>query len=246
MHPSNPTVEPATSKPAEKMATLLEIAMVLLIGMAVIVLGIKLFGSGPVASICSVWAANLAALGAIDRRLRQRGEGWRHLGLRFGLPSTRDVVKAVLQSAPVFLAAIAAFIAAAVVMANIVGMPQPADMSKYAYLRGNLPMTLVALASVYCVSSFAEEVLYRGFLITRVRELFDEPRRASLIAVVISSLVFGLVHSDWGIAGMVQATAMGCALGVAFLVVKRNLWVTILAHAYMDTILVLQMYYAGA
>ena len=35
---------------------------------------------------------------------------------------------------------------------------------------------------------------------------------------------------------------MGLALGTSYLIVKRNLWVTILAHAYMDTILVLQMY----
>ena len=35
---------------------------------------------------------------------------------------------------------------------------------------------------------------------------------------------------------------MGLALGMSYLLVKRNLWVTILAHAYMDTILMLQMY----
>jgi len=32
---------------------------------------------------------------------------------------------------------------------------------------------------------------------------------------------------------------------VSYLVVGRNLWVTILAHGYMDTILVLQMYFAA-
>jgi membrane protease YdiL (CAAX protease family) len=37
---------------------------------------------------------------------------------------------------------------------------------------------------------------------------------------------------------------MGLALGVSYLVVGRNLWVTILAHAYMDTILMVQMYLA--
>lgn len=36
---------------------------------------------------------------------------------------------------------------------------------------------------------------------------------------------------------------MGLALGTSYLIVKRNLWVTIIAHAYMETILVLQMYY---
>ncbi len=39
---------------------------------------------------------------------------------------------------------------------------------------------------------------------------------------------------------------MGLALGMSYLLVKRNLWVTILAHAYMDTILMLQMYLGAA
>jgi len=63
-------------------------------------------------------------------------------------------------------------------------------------------------------------------------------------AVVMSSLIFGLVHSDWGLPGMVQASCIGAALGVSYLIVGRNLWVTILAHAYMDTLLILQMYWA--
>ena len=44
---------------------------------------------------------------------------------------------------------------------------------------------------------------------------------------------------------MVQTGCMGLALGVSYLVVGRNLWVTILAHGYMDTILVVQMYFAA-
>lgn len=127
-------------------------------------------------------------------------------------------------------------------MANLVGMPEPADMSKYDYLRGNLGMTILALGSVYFVSAFAEEVIHRGFLITRIVELAGGTKLAYSWAVILSSLVFGLVHSDWGIAGMVQASCMGVALGTSYLAVEHNLWVIILAHAYMDTVLVLQMY----
>ncbi len=44
---------------------------------------------------------------------------------------------------------------------------------------------------------------------------------------------------------MVQTAFMGLALGVSYLVLGRNLWVTILAHGYMDTMLLLQMYFAA-
>jgi membrane protease YdiL (CAAX protease family) len=37
---------------------------------------------------------------------------------------------------------------------------------------------------------------------------------------------------------------MGVALGAAYLWVKRRLWVLILAHAYMDTLLLVQVYLA--
>ena len=124
------------------------------------------------------------------------------------------------------MVAIIAFVAGAILMANLVGMPETADMSKYDYLQGNLTMTILALGSVYVVSAFAEEVIYRGFLITRINELAEDRKSASRFAVVFSSLIFGLVHSDWGLAGMVQASCMGLALGTSYLLVQRNLWVT--------------------
>ena len=46
----------------------------------------------------------------------------------------------------------------------------------------------------------------------------------------------------WGVMGIMQTTFMGLALGISYLLVKRNLWVLILAHAYMDTVLMVQMY----
>jgi len=220
-----------------------ELLGVLIVGAATISCGIAIFGDGTVASIGSVWAANLLMLAVIYGGLRFRGQTWKHLGLNLGPPDTKSIISAVLKSLPVFALAIVAFAAGAVLMANLVGMPESADMSKYDYLQGNLGMTLLALASVYIVSSFAEEVIYRGFLITRIQELLASGKLATSFAVVLSSLIFGLVHSDWGLTGMVQASCMGFALGASYLIVKRNLWVTILAHAYMDTILILQMYF---
>ena len=63
-----------------------------------------------------------------------------------------------------------------------------------------------------------------------------------MAAILFGLLVFGVVHSDWGLAGMVQATCMGVALVISYLRVERNLWFKILAHAYMGTILVWQLY----
>ena len=227
-----------------KSLQLSELVGVFVVGASSILCGIALFGGGAVASIGSVWAANLLMLAVIYSGLRWRGQSWAHLGLNLGRPDLKSVSITILQSLPVFAVAVVAFAAGAILMANLAGIPEAADMSQYEYLRGNLAMTMLALGSVYVVSAFAEEVIYRGFLITRLNELAGNGKSASRFAVVVSSLIFGLVHSEWGVVGMVQASCMGLALGASYLIVKRNLWVIILAHGYMDTLLVLQMYYA--
>ena len=94
------------------------------------------------------------------------------------------------------------------------------------------------------MSSFGEEVFYRGFMIHRIAELTNAPWRWT-VAVVGSAIVFGLAHFSWGPSGMVQTGFMGLALGAAYLKLGRNLWLTILAHMYMDTILFVQMYLGG-
>ena len=67
-------------------------------------------------------------------------------------------------------------------------------------------------------------------------------KHAWIWAVVISSIVFGLAHYSWGPMGIGQTTFMGAALAIAWIKAKRNLWVVIIAHAYMDLILMVQMY----
>ncbi len=231
-----------TRKPAQ-IAELLAVPTVALI---VILAGLPLVGESPIAYQGLIWVANVVMLITVWIGLRLRGQGWDHFGLSFRLGSARTVLRALLLSVVVFIAAVVAFIIGAIVMANIVGIPEGADTSGYNYLQGNLPMFLISLAGAYVVASFGEEVIYRGFLINRIAELGAGGKWALRWAVLFSAIVFGLVHFAWGPAGMVQTGFMGLALGVSYLAVKRNLWVTILAHAYMDTILFLQMYLGAA
>lgn len=224
---------------------LAEILLVFIAAFALIQLLSPLIGDHPVYKQTVVWLANVLMLLIVWGGLRLRGQGWSHLGLSLSTFSWQKVIPFFLRSLVVFALAIIAFLLSSVIMANITGIPERADMSSYDYLRGNPGMLLLTLVGVYIVSSFGEEVVYRGFLITRISE-FGLPLKMGLrIAVIISSIVFGLVHYDWGPMGIVQTTLMGLALGLCYLKFKRNLWVLILAHAYMDTILMVQMYLAS-
>ena len=132
--------------------------------------------------------------------------------------------------------------AGAVIMANITGIPDQIDTSEYDYISGNLPMLIVSLIGVYIVSSFGEEFVYRAFIVTRLQELGLSTKWGRMLTILISALIFGLAHYSWGPMGIVQTTFMGIVLAIFYLKLNKNIWPLVLAHAYLDTILIVQMY----
>ena len=94
---------------------------------------------------------------------------------------------------------------------------------------GTIPLGLVVPMSLFV--GLYEEVLVRGFLLSRLRALSG----GNLVPVVVSTAIFGAVHFPQGLAGMVQTAAIGLAL--ALVVVRtRTLWPAILAHATIDSL----------
>jgi membrane protease YdiL (CAAX protease family) len=190
-----------------------------------------------------IWLANIIMLLIIWFGLRLRGENFENFGLSFKKFNWKFGIKTFLQSIVVFIIALAGFIIGSIIMANITGIPESSDMSNYKYLQDNIYMLFLTLGGVYIVSSFGEEIVYRAFLINRISELGFDGKKWKVIAVIISSIVFGLAHYSWGPMGIVQTGFMGLALGFSYLFLKKRIWVLIFAHAYMDTILMLQMYF---
>jgi len=219
---------------------LLEIAAVFGAALIIIVVGLPFAGDNFMAKQLVIWVANVAMILIVALGLKRRGEGWSHFGVR----RIENGLRLIGASLLAFVFAIAAFVIGSIIMANITGIPESADMSSYEFLSGNLPMLFVALSGIFIASSFGEEFVYRGFLTTRIAEMMGGHKRAWIWAVVISSLAFGLAHYSWGPMGIVQTTFMGAALAIAWIKAKRNLWVVIIVHAYMDVILMVQMYLA--
>ena len=192
-----------------------------------------------------VWTANILMLLYIWGGIRLRGEDCSSFGLGFKRPTLKQGFRIFLLSLLVFVLAMIGFMIGSVVMVNITGMPELADMSSYAFLQDNLGLLLLTLLGVYIASSFGEEIIYRGFLINRISELGGSTKLAVSLAVLFSAVIFGLVHYEWGPMGVVQTFFMGLVLGICYIKFKKRLWVLILAHAYMDTILILQLYLAS-
>lgn len=222
-----------------------EILLVFIVAFVFIGLTKPLVGDDPILKQAAVWIANILMLIIVWIGLKLRGESWKDFGLGFKSITWSEGMKMFLLSLLVFVLAIAGFIIGSIVMANITGIPESANLSGYDYLKDNIGMLLLTLGGVYIVSSFGEEVIYRAFLINRISELGQETKKATIIAVILSSIIFGLVHYEWGPMGIVQTGFMGLALGICYIKLKRRLWILILAHVYADTILMVQMYLAN-
>lgn len=228
-----------------KLVKIGEILILFIFAYAFIRLLIPLVGDSPILKQSVLWIANILMLVYVWIGLKLRGENWKDFGLTFKSISLRSAIHILLLSLLVFVLAVAGFILGSIIMANITGIPEGSNMSSYDYLKDNIGMLLITLAGVYIVSSFGEEVIYRGFLINRISQIGTDSKKATIIAVILSSIIFGLIHYEWGPMGMVQTGFMGLALGICYIKLKRRLLILILAHAYMDTILMVQLYLAS-
>ena len=101
-----------------------------------------------------------------------------------------------------------------------------------------LPLAWVLPLSMFV--GFWEEIVFRGFLLGRLRVAFHEvegsprQRNARVMAVVLSGLLFGAGHGYQGLLGLVQTSSVGVVLG-GLTVWRKSLWPAIVAHLAIDT-----------
>jgi membrane protease YdiL (CAAX protease family) len=193
-------------------------------------------------SLASGLVINLAYLLAIAIAtvvLKLQGRGWQDIGL--ARPASWP--RTILMSLGALLAMITALIVFQIILMNIPGL-QPSDQSDYNPLTGNLPLFLTMVVGAWTLVAFGEEMLFRAFLIISLGGLFRDFKARWALALVGSSLLFGLGHYDWGIAGIIETIIAGLILGSIYLRTGRNLWVTIIAHGFINT-LKFSLVYAG-
>jgi membrane protease YdiL (CAAX protease family) len=122
-------------------------------------------------------------------------------------------------------------------------LPEP-DLSRHDSISGNLGAAIAMLLILPLTASIPEEIIYRGFLIGRLSDIFGQNSGGAAMAVFVQALIFGAVHFQWGVGGMIMTVVMGIVWGSAYLLCDRNLWVVILAHSVGHILLVVQLYLA--
>lgn len=80
-------------------------------------------------------------------------------------------------------------------------------------------------------ASVAEEMIFRGHALERLIRLTKSP----VIAVILSQIAFGLYHLKDGLGAALAAAIVG-SLFALYYVRYRNLTMTIIAHAFVDSL----------
>jgi hypothetical protein len=118
------------------------------------------------------------------------------------------------------------------------------DLSGFADLEGDLGLLLVFLVLSWTLAAFVEEVAFRGYLQTRMRDVLGHGRAGTVVAVLASSVLFGVLHSEQGLIGVLVVSLDAVALSVVRYRC-RTLWASVLAHGFNNTIGFVAFYLVG-
>lgn len=227
---------------SKKSATLMEVVLIFEVVFLFIQMVAPFFQGSQLAQQLIVWFANVIMIALVCFGQWLRRSNFRDLGLVLPVWSGKTYLKIILWSFLIGIITILSFVLGSVGMSMLMGATAQPDVSNYDYLKDNPEIFVLSLLGVYLVSSFGEELVYRGFLIHRVSLMLKGAKFEKTYAVLISAVIFGLAHYTWGITGMVQTSFMGLILGTFHVRFKNKLIVLILAHAYMDTLLLGSIY----
>ncbi|WP_137190084.1 CPBP family intramembrane glutamic endopeptidase [Stenotrophomonas rhizophila] len=117
-----------------------------------------------------------------------------------------------------------------------------ADYSGYGPLLGNLPAAMTLVAGAWLSAAVGEELVFRAFLMHQLHALFALVPGRIYVASLTGGLVFGLMHANQGLSGIVVTGLVGALFGFAYLRSGRNLWSLVLAHGLIDTWGVMTLY----
>ena len=173
----------------------------------------------------------LASVGAATALIAIRKESWRDYGLRAGGDARFVISKAGQVMILTYMTAFAV-----IALATALGYP-PTESVVLTQQPVTLPGFLLDLVfGVWIGAAIGEELILRGFLLSKFTTLFGGGRLALVLAVLAQAIWFGAGHVSQGVSGMIMAGAIGAVLGAFFLTRARSALIPlIIAHGLINT-----------
>ena len=109
------------------------------------------------------------------------------------------------------------------------------DLSDFSGIRYNPVNYIIILVMALVVGGFYEEVVFHGFIFTRLEKIF-KGKYSTPASFILSNIIFGLYHFQLGLKGILLAAIAGFAYHAFILKFNRNLWYGLFFHAFFDFI----------
>jgi len=161
-----------------------------------------------------------------------RHTNWKEVGLR------RPARRLQLILAGIGIALAGAFLSEKTIsslLLRLTAETQP-QVAELALLRSNLLYFLVLLIGIWLLAALGEELVYRGYVLNRLIDLFGRSKVGWGIGLVVSSLMFSLGHGIFDRAVIIGGFLIGLIEGGLYLASRQNLWLSIVFHGTWDTI----------
>ncbi|HYX52011.1 MAG TPA: CPBP family intramembrane glutamic endopeptidase [Candidatus Limnocylindrales bacterium] len=179
----------------------------------------------------------LFLLGIVSIRLREGS--WRVIGLSRPESWGRTMLIAFLTAVIVILMGLLVISP----LVHILGLHYGKSAGTSLGLRkGDILSVLKALGITWTLAAFGEEIAYRRYLLGRAAEAAGGSNLAHWLALICVSVLFGFGHYYQGSAGVFRTACDGFVIGAAYLLSRRNLWVAVLAHGFIDSIVFIALF----
>jgi len=173
----------------------------------------------------------LVVLAIASMRWRERAWDWAALG--FKRPNSWNRLLIIAVSAAALRILLGDFVVEPITSHFWPPIKAPLGADE---IRGHLSTALMYLPIVWIFAGFGEEIGYRSFLLEKLSHMLGGNRVADILAVLGSSVLFGLGHFYKGPAGILDSGIAGVILAAAYLISRRNIWTCVLAHGFIDTV----------
>jgi membrane protease YdiL (CAAX protease family) len=178
----------------------------------------------------------LLALGWLS--LHRRGLKWRDVGLTMPQDWIRTLTTGL--AAGIALECVSLLITEPLI-AHTTGISP--DRSDFRVIIGHPGVLSLALALNWTLAAFGEEMAWRGYLLSRLRQDGGNRVVSQMVALGLVSALFGIAHSEsQGVGGALQEGFAGLVLGVLYLASGRRLALPILAHGASNTLALVLIY----
>ncbi|OGU63966.1 MAG: hypothetical protein A2W30_08360, partial [Ignavibacteria bacterium RBG_16_36_9] len=167
-----------------------------------------------------------------------RGKGWSDFGLRKPESWKRTILLALLVG--IVFQALSLYVIEPFLGKLTGDIP---DVSIFKPLVGNFYQLLFFLALSWTFAAFFEELLYRGYFMHRIADLFNRNKTGWVVGLFLSNLLFGFGHMYQGFSGMIITGITGFVFAWLYFETNKNLWTAILAHGIYDTIGFLMIFF---